>query len=158
MCLSQARAHTRMHAHKHSVNVWTMILSRNMINHCIFAERGQCYHGDIKGSTLLCISTEQFTTAPTSPACVRSQRSLTEIHFIWPRLSSLRGWPSLSEKCDTFFYWAYSARKQVLKSNVVDDFLWATSLGRNVIKIWKTSLNGTYKGEGSFSGNEKPKS
>lgn len=45
------------------VQAASMILSfviKSMINHYIFAKQGYCYHGDMKLSMLLCISTEKF--------------------------------------------------------------------------------------------------
>lgn len=86
--------------HAHSVNVRTMILSiviKNMINHYIFAKQvGKCYHGDVKRSMLLCISTEMFKLLYSSGWCVELQQTkvgLKRDSLFW---DSLCLWDSLS--------------------------------------------------------------
>lgn len=84
MCPSLALKHT------HSTNGGTMVLSKTMINHYIITKRGQCYHGDIKWSMLLCISTEKFTIAVQLSWCLellQARVALKRDPLFWDPLS-----------------------------------------------------------------------
>lgn len=77
--------HTDKHTH---INVGTMIWSKTMINHCIFAKQGQCYRGMIHAA--LHINRNIYncrTSLGVVQSCIRPEQLYRKIHSFGIALS-----------------------------------------------------------------------